>query len=448
MKIALLSPKGPLYRHRGGIFRRSLRYAPLTLPTLASLVPPELGAEIALYDEGIEDIPDDLQADLVGITVITGSAPRSYQIADRLRARGIPVVLGGPHPTLVPDDAAPHADAVVTGYAEDTWPELLRDFVAGRMRARYDMSATLSLADRPLPRKDLLNPKHYATTAVFEATRACVHKCEFCVVPSAWGRKPFHKPVEDVVREIRAQNTRKALFVDLNLIADPPYAKALFDALTPLGLRWFGLATSLVAHDEDLLDRMVRSGCKGLLIGFETLSRSALSTSNKAFNDPDDYAALVAKLHARGIAIQGTFVFGMDHDTPDVFADTVRFCVDAAIDLPRFAVLTPFPGTALYQRFEREGRILDRNWEKYDGQHVVFQPKQLSPAELLAGHERAWKDVYSFANITRRLSRARQMLQIAIPANLGYRFYAHHLHTHYTCDTFAGYGTDRERVAS
>lgn len=448
LRIALVSPKGPLYRHSGGIFRKSLRYSPLTLPTLASLVPDDINAEIRIIDEGIEEIPRDLEADLVGMTVITGSAPRAYELSKVFRARGIPVVLGGPHPTLVPEDAAPHADSVVTGYAEDTWPELLRDLKAGRMKARYTQSPDLSLAGRPLPRKDLINARHYTTTAVFEATRGCVHKCEFCVVPSAWGRRPLQKPVEDVVREIRAQNTRKALFVDLNLIADPTYARALFDALVPLKLRWFGLATTVLAHDDDLLDRMVRSGCRGLLIGFETLSSDSLAGANKGFNNPELYATLVEKLHRRGVAIQGTFVFGLDEDDSSVFDRTVRFCVDAAIDLPRFAIQTPFPGTELYKRLEREGRITTRDWELYDGQHVVYQPKQLTAQQLVEGHQRAWREVYSLKNITRRLSRSRQMLQIAIPANLGYRYYANHLHTHYTCDSLGSFDAGRsERVA-
>lgn len=445
MRIVLLSPKGPLYRHRGGLLRRSLRYAPLTMPTLAALVPPELGATVELLDEGIEDIPLDLQADLVGMTVITGSAPRAYELSAHFRSRGVPVVLGGPHPTLVPEDAAPHADAVVTGYAEDTWPELLRDFAAGRMRARYDQADDLSLAARPLPRMDLVKARHYTTTAVFEATRACVHKCEFCVVPSAWGRRPFQKPVEDVVREIAARNTRKALFVDLNLVADPTYARRLFEALVPLQLRWFGLSTTVIAHDDDLLDAMVRSGCRGLLLGFETLSTAALAGANKQFNRPDGYAALVDKLHRRGVAVQGTFVFGLDEDRPDVFRKTVDFCVEAGIDLPRFSIQTPFPGTPLFRRLEAEGRLLHRDWSRYDGQHLVYRPLHLSPEELVAGHTWAWREVYSLKNIAKRLGKARQLLEIAIPANLGYRFYARHLHSHYVCDSLGSW--DRERAA-
>ena len=186
MKIVLISPKGPLYRHRGGIFRRSLRYAPLTLTTLASLVPGELDAELQLIDEGIEDVDRSLDADLIGMTVITGTAMRAYELSAHFRSRGIPVVLGGPHVTLVPEDAQPHADAIVVGYAEETWPQLVRDFAAGRLQPRYLQRPDLSLANLPFARRDLLPRHRFMTNDVFEATRGCVHSCEFCVVPSAW----------------------------------------------------------------------------------------------------------------------------------------------------------------------------------------------------------------------------------------------------------------------
>ena len=189
MRIALISPKGPLYRHRGGIFGRSLRYGPLTLTTLAAYAPPELDARIESSTRACRTSTPTVEADLVGLTVITGNAPRGYEIADRLRARGIRVVLGGPHPTLVPDEAQAHADAVVIGYAEETWPELLRDHAAGRLRSRYAQRPGLSLAGLPFPRRDLLDPKKYFTRAVFEATRSCAHDCEFCVAPAAWGRR-------------------------------------------------------------------------------------------------------------------------------------------------------------------------------------------------------------------------------------------------------------------
>jgi radical SAM superfamily enzyme YgiQ (UPF0313 family) len=437
VKLVLVSPKGPLYRHRGGIFKKSLRYSPLTLITLAAYVPAELEAEITILDEGIEDMPDRLEADLVAMTVITGSANRAYELAARYRAQGIPVVLGGPHVTLVPEDAAPHADAIVTGYAEHTWPELLRDWKAGKMRARYDQGA-LDLAGLPLPRRDLVKAFQYTTTNVFEATRGCIHDCDFCVVPAAWGRKPYQKPVADVVREMKAVGAKKAIFVDLNLIADKTYAKHLFDALTPLGIQWFGLVTVLLDKDLDLLERMARSGCKGLLVGLESVNQASLDLTKKRFNQVGGFYGFVEHLHKHGIALMGTFVFGMDSDTTACFDETVRFCVDAHIDLPRFAVVTPFPATGLYKRLKAEGRLLHENWDLYDGQHVVFQPKNMTVKELEVGHEKAWKDVYSLRSITKRLAGSRQQLRLAVAANLGYRFYANNLKTHYNCDWYIG----------
>jgi radical SAM superfamily enzyme YgiQ (UPF0313 family) len=434
-RVVLLSPRGPLYRHRTGIWRKSLRYAPLTLTTLAALVPEEFGAEVAIVDEGIADIDLDVEADLVGISAITGTAPRCYELAAHFRRRGIPVVLGGVHPTLVPDEAARHADAVVVGYAEQTWPQLLRDFVAGGLRARYTQGKDLDLANLPFPRRDLLPTARFATMHTIEATRGCIHQCEFCVVPAAWGR-PLQKPVADVVADIRQMGARRLIFLDLNLIADLDYARELFTALIPLKLTWGGLATTLIARDQELLDLAARSGCRGLLLGFESLSSQSLREMHKAFNTHLDYREVVRRLHERGIAIMGCFVFGFDHDTPETFAATAEFAIDANIDLPRYAIQTPFPGTALFHRLKREGRILTEDWRLYDGQHVVYQPCRLTPDELLRGTEWAWKRTYSYRSIAKRLAGARNLLPVALPANLGYRFYAHRLHRYYTCDWY------------
>ncbi len=434
MRVALISPKGPLYRSRGGIFCKSLRYQPLTLTTLAALAPPELEIEFTLYDEGIEEVPLDLEADLVGMTVITGSANRAYQLSAHFRGRGVPVVLGGPHVTLLPEEAIGRADAICVGYAEESWPALLRDFAAGRMHRRYDQARDFALVNLPFARRDLLDRRKFLTQAVFEATRGCAHDCEFCVSPAAWGRKQLQKPIGHVVDDIRRVGRRRIIFVDLNLISDRNYAAELFTALVPLRVRWFGLSTSLIGRDPELMQLMARSGCGGLLIGFETLGEAGLRGLRKGFNRPAGYRALIRDLHALGISVQGCFVFGNDHDTRQTFAETVAFAVDAAIDLPRFAILTPFPGTALYRRLESEGRILTRDWELYDGQHVVFRPRRMTPRELRDGHERAWRQVYSCRSIASRLARARTQVPIAIMANLGYRYYARHLRTHYTCD--------------
>jgi radical SAM superfamily enzyme YgiQ (UPF0313 family) len=434
MKVALISPKGPLYRNSSGIFKKSLRYQPLTLTTLAALAPEDLQVEFQLYDEGAADAPLELDADLVGLTVLTGSSSRAYELSAHFRARGIKTVLGGPHVTLVPQEAQLHADAICVGYAEESWPRLLRDFAAGQMQPRYDQGPDFKLTNLPFARRELLDGRNYLTQAVFEATRACAHDCEFCVSPAAWGRKQFQKPVEHVIEDIRRVGKRKILFIDLNLISDRAYARQLFEALIPLNIRWFGLSTSLIGRDQALMETMARSGCSGLLIGFETITDAGLGAINKRFNDPSLYGSLIADLHRLKIGIQGCFVFGNDEDRPDVFDRTAEFVIETGIDLPRFALLTPFPGTGLHTRLEREERILTRNWELYDGQHVVFQPRHMTTRELQEGHVRAWKKVYGYGAIARRLAKARIDLPLAIAANLGYRYYAYHLHSHYNCD--------------
>ncbi len=438
LRLALISPKGPLYRHRGGIWKKSLRYQPLTLTTLAALVPEDLKAELTLIDEGIADVPLDLDVDLVGITVITGTAVRAYELADHFRRRGIKVVLGGPHITLIPDDAQPHADAIVIGYAEDTWPQLLRDFVAGELQPRYRQAPDLEIGGRPFPRRDLLPAKHFLTSNVFEATRGCVHSCDFCVVPTAWGKKPFQKPVTEVLADIRQHGARKLIFIDLNLIAHRGYAKELFTALIPLRLQWYGLATVLLADDPELLELAGRSGCKGLLMGLESISAGNLKQNHKGFNSPEKYGRVVERLHAHGIALQGCFVFGLDEDEPDIFLKTAEFAVQAKIDLPRFAVVTPFPNTPLYLRLKAEGRILTENWELYDAQHVVFQPKRMTVEQLQMGVEAAWKHAYSLRSIVSRLRHSPAPWPVRIGTNLGYRFYAHNLSRFYNCDWIIG----------
>lgn len=436
MKIALISPKGPLYRARGGIFKKSLRYQPLTLTTLAALVPEDLEAEIELYDEGIEPVPYTVDADLIGMTVITGTASRAYELSKQFRAQGKIVVLGGPHVTLLPKEAAEHADAICIGYAEDSWPQLLRDYVRGELQPVYAQAPSFSLdrPNMPFPRRDMFERQNFLTQAVFEATRSCVHDCEFCVAPAAWGRKQYQKPVDWVIRDIQQFGQKKLIFVDLNLISDKNYARELFTRLIPLNVQWFGLSTVLLAHDRELMELVARSGCKGLLLGLETVTPASLHDAKKRFNGSVDFKQVIADLHSLGISVQGCFVFGLDHDTPDSFDATVEFALDAGVDLPRFAVLTPFPGTPLFTRLEREGRILTREWELYDGQHVVFQPKNMTVQELAFGHERAWKKVYRWSAIAQRLWVARNFKPLALTANLGYRFYAHNLHRFYTCD--------------
>lgn len=427
MKLLLISPGGVMYRRRGGIFPITLRNAPLTLTTLAALVPPELNAQIEIVDEGVRDCRPDIEADLVAISAITGTASRAYAIADHYRARGATVVLGGVHPTLVPDEAALHADAVVTGLAFETWPQLLRDFQEGRMRPLYAQDGPPNLARLPHPRRDLYSRFDFLLRNTMQVTFSCPYRCDFCAVVAT---QPFYtrRPIDDVLAELDALPGRNVVFLDPSPMEDRDYALAWFRGMRGLGKRWGGLSTVRAAADDELMDAAAESGCRGLLLGFESVDTAALRSVSKGFNQTRQYREVVRKLHQRGIAINGTFFFGADADGPDCFRRTVDFVMETGIDLPRYAIYTPFPGTRVWERLEREGRIATRNWALYDGQHVVHSPKLLTPEQLREGLLAAWEETYSLRAIAHRLATARRGLSLfGWAANLGYRYYAYRL---------------------
>ena len=404
MRILLIMPSGSIHRHKSGNFKKVLRYAPLTLTTLAALVPEELEAEIRLVDEGVETLDEGFDADLVGITAITGTSPRAYTIADEARRRSIPVVLGGVHPTLMPQEAEQHADAVVVGFAEKTWPRLLRDFKNGRMKKFYGPADDLSLEGLPIPRRDLLRKNRYITVNSVYATRGCPNRCRFCVIPVVWGQKSYFRPIREVIGEIEALEGRDLVLIDPNLVSDREYAKGLFEALIPLQKKWYGLATTEVTNDDELFQLLVRSGCKGLFMGFESVSQNTLNEIDKGFNPVNRYRDIVSKLHDHGIAIQGAFVFGFDSDGPTVFERTVELIAKLKIDLPRYSVFTPFPGTPVFETLSSQGRITETNWALYDGQHVVFRPKGMSPDRLQEGLHWAWSETYKLTSIIKRIA--------------------------------------------
>jgi radical SAM superfamily enzyme YgiQ (UPF0313 family) len=426
MKIALIMPYGAIHRH-SGIFGKALRYAPLTLTTLAGYVPNELNAEISLYDEGVAAVDfERIDADIVGITCITGTSYRAYAIADRLRAKGMTVVLGGVHPTLLPDEAAKHADAVVTGLAEESWPQLLTDFRAGALKTRYTQSPTLKLDNLPLPRRDLLDRSKYVLINSLQATRGCPFKCKFCVVPVT-SNGYLSRPIPEVIAEIEQFEGRHFLFIDVSPIDNPVYIKALYRELAPLKKRWGGLATVRIVEDLELLDLAVKAGCGGLLIGLESVSQESLNLVAKGFNKVSDFMEMCHILHDNGIAINGCFVLGLDGDDESVFERTVDFALKAHIDLPRFAVYTPFPGTSAFKELHDQGRILTYDWSLYDVEHVVFRPKLMSPERLQEGLHWTWEQTYKMSSIAKRLAGSRLALPFSIPANLAYRHLARYL---------------------
>lgn len=393
LRILLVMPDANIHRLNMGVIKISFREAPLTLTTLAALVPPDLNADITLIDESVDTIPGNKIFDLVGISCLTGTANRAYQLADTFRAQGSTVILGGVHVSLRPQEAALHAECIVIGFAESTWPELLRDFAAGNLRKIYRQE-DFSLKDLPPPRRDLQRRFAYTMPQTVFATRGCHCNCDFCAVPAV----PFGwhtRPIADVINEIRNLPHKRFAFNDVNLISDRDYAMELFSALAPLGKKWGGLATVSLADDHDLLDCMSKSGCQYLLLGFESVNQSALGQISKGFNKANDYRRAMESFHNRGIVIQGCFIFGIDNDSHDVFSETVAAVHDLQIDIPRFAIYTPYPGTKAFANLKAQGRILHENWEEYDTQHVVFEPLRMSPDELYQGFRRAYRDAFS-----------------------------------------------------
>lgn len=427
LKIALLAPAGAMHRYSGS-FGRSLHYAPLTLTTLAALVPQDVDAEIKIYDETAEKIPLDIDAELIGITCITGTAPRCYAYADYFRKKGKTVFMGGVHPSMLPDEAAQHADVVFTGFSEQTFPQFIYDYIKGEHRKLYRQNDDFTIVGRPTPRRELLKSSRYITTKTVEAIRGCCHTCSFCAYPAAFGRTVYKRPVKEVVAEIEALNTKHIVFPDVNLITDRQYALELFNAIIPLKIIWLGLVTSSVGIDDELMTVFRKSGCKGLLIGFESITQESQSYIHKGVNKVDSYIDLMKKLHDNGILVQGCFAFGGDEEDESVFDRTVEMVIKAKIDLPRYSILTPFPQTGYYMQLEKEGRITERNWAMYDVQHCVFTPKKMTAEQLMEGTDRAWRATYSTGNIMKRLAPFTHSPWLSVPLNLGYKGYADKWH--------------------
>jgi len=419
MKILLLLPDGRIHKIKLGPVTRSMREAPLTMTLLAALVPPELDARLTLVDESIQTVPADESFDLVAISALTGTCDRAYHWASVFRGKGCKVVLGGVHVTLRPEEAARLADAIVIGFGERTWPELLRDFAAGTLKPRYhDPEAPLE--GLPMPRRDLQRRFGYMMPATGFATRGCKGTCDFCSVPAA-GFGWRTRPVAEVIDELRRTPHRRLAFNDVSITEDRDYAKELFTAMIPLKKKWGGLCTTRIAEDPELLDLMTRSGCRYMLTGFESISAPALQGIQKGFNRPADYADLMKKMHNRRILIQGCFIFGFDHDTPEVFRETVEMVDELRIDIPRYAVYTPYPGTRAYDRIKAEGRLLHEHWRHYDTQHVVFRPAGMTPEELDEGFKWAYRRTFTFRSMLHRTLAAGLWFPVAFVGNLAYR---------------------------
>ncbi len=433
MKILLISPTwkrevGAIRHRRDKLFKTP----PHNLLIIAALTPEDIQVEI--IDEHIEPIDFGKDVDLVGITAMTATSPRAYEIADGFREKGIPVVLGGIHATTLPKEAAQHADAVVIGEAEASWPKLVQDLREGGKESLarfYENSHRPDPSEIPIPKRSLVAKKGYLLTRFLQLSRGCPFNCHFCSVTKFFGEKYRFRPVKKVMEEIKGMvgkplGTRFLGFLDDNIVGNISYARELFKALIPYNLLWIGQSSINIARHEDVLELAAASGCKGLFIGFESISEASLGEANKAQNKIRFYEKAIKKIHQFGITIEGAFIFGFDHDDKTVFRKTVKFIEKVKLEAIQFSILTPLPGTELHEKLEKEGRIIDRDWSNYDLAHAVFQPKLMTPEELKEGLDWAYPRIYTLSSIFKRLTgllrgkRWKYLLPI-LTFNLGYR---------------------------
>ena len=404
MKLTLIHPC--IGRRRGDSgYIRTWQMEPLPAATLAGLTPRDV--KMRFYDDRMETIPFDEPTDLVAMSVETYTAKRAYQIASEYRRRGVPVVMGGFHPSLCPEEVARHAEAVVTGEAEELWPRVLDDARHGRLEKFYRSSSRPALAGLR-PDRSIFRGKRYLPIGLVEAGRGCHFKCDFCAVQTVFAQSQTRRPPDDIISELASIKDSKKLFffVDDNITSNLAQAKEFFRALIPLGIRWVGQSSINAAHDEEFLDLLVRSGCQGVLIGFESLNPRNLAAMNKSFNTArGGFTQALANLRRHRIRIYGTFVFGYDGDTAESFDETVEFAQEHAMYIAAFNHLTPFPGTPLYRRLADEKRLSYDAWwldDRYSYNLIPFTPHGMSAEELQQGCLSARKQFYSWNSILRR----------------------------------------------
>jgi radical SAM superfamily enzyme YgiQ (UPF0313 family) len=432
-RILLVSPVDKAMLGRDFYFR----FPHLSLPTLAAYTP--AGVDVEIVDEKYRAVPDGRGYDLVGVTAMTPLAPRAFAIADGFRRQGVPVILGGYHPTVLPDEAAEHADSICIGEAETLWPSIVEDAMAGRLKTRYRSDNFPCLENTPPPRRDLLQiPRakrfEHINLYFLQTTRGCPFRCSFCAVTSVLGGRLRHRPVPEIEAEIESLGIRRLdrgqkrdrfhniiFFADDNIVGRRSYAKDLLRVVATFNLKWVGQASTNVADDEEILTLLRDSGCMGLAVGFETLSQKNIRDVGKGVNRTQEYLERIRKIHTYGIGLAGNFIFGFDQDDPTTFTEVVRFVDAARLEGFYYSLLTPYPGTPLYEQMQAEGRLLETDWSLYDTDHVVYRPRLMDAETLMRGYRWAWRRSLTYRSILTRLLGSRNQLIFFGPMNYGMR---------------------------
>jgi radical SAM superfamily enzyme YgiQ (UPF0313 family) len=417
MWIKLVSPRSTM-RVLDSAFKSHMA-PPLSLLVLGALTPRQ--HVVTLEDENVERLRLDDRPDLVGITVKVDAAYRAHEISRRYRARGVPVVLGGIHPTVCPDENRAHANSIVIGEGEGVWPDVLRD--VGSLKPVYRVEKlSAGLNGSPVPRWELLQGKNYLFTNTLVMSRGCPWRCEFCYGSSPnLPRGHRVKSPAQVLAEIASLATRHVFFIDDNFIGSPDKARTLLSAFSSLGLTWHTAVSADIGRHEDILDLMAQSGCKSLFIGFETLNERNLLACRKPQNRIEEYDRTIRMIHDRGMMVNASLVFGFDQDTTDTFAPTLDWLVSRKVETMTGHILTPFPGTPFYRRLLAEGRIIDSNLAHYNTSHVVFRPRGMTAEELQEGFLWMYRQFYSWRRIWERLPAAREQWAAYLLFNVLYR---------------------------
>lgn len=418
MKILLLSPKA---RENDISVPAWTRLPQLSLPLLAGLTPGK--HDVVTAEEADGPLPEKEHFDVVGISTMTATAPRAYELARKYMARGSKVILGGIHPSVMPQEAKVYADAVVVGEAEGLWPHILDDIENGTLKKIY-RNWQPDISDSPAPkykrRRSFLGFPPYLTPVMF--SRGCPNDCEFCSVHRIYGRKPRFLPVESVVRDIKKSGSKKLIFLDDNIGGIRSYAMDLFKAVEPLKVKWIGQAAARMMLDDELFDAALRSGCVGLFVGVESIEPAALGKFSKSLASISLYEEAIKRCRETGVLFQGSFIFGLDDQSPDVFDHTLDFLIRNRMPLISANILTAYPGTFLFDRFIREERLLHTNWSYFDHLTVSFRPKNMQPEELSEKFFDFRDKFFSLPSIWQRAMAQTKMRQwLSLWVNLGFR---------------------------
>lgn len=378
-------------------------FPPLGLATLAAFLPE--GDEVEIVDQHVQRLELDDRPDLVAIEVYITNAYRAYAIADHYRGKGVRVLLGGLHVTSLPDEASAHADHLFLGPAEESFPRFLKDLAAGCPRTRY-VSESRSLAGLPPPRRELIDRRLYLVPNSLVVTRGCPHHCDFCYKDSFYqgGLSSYTQPVEEALAEIERLPGRHLYFLDDHLLGHRRFASALFRGMRGMGRVFQAAATVRSVLEGPMIEEAAQAGLRSLFVGFETLNTASLGSAKKSHNQGADYEAAIQRLQLLGIMINGSFVFGLDGDGPDVFSRTVDWALDQGLTTATFHIATPYPGTGYHQRLLDEGRIRSRNWNDYNTRRVVFEPRGMDANTLQEGYDSAYREFYRWSSLFRAAS--------------------------------------------